>query len=172
MGIKSPALAVFPAWAGDDSSRVRLVVISSQSQFVGPVVQTFKYVDSTDGAIQVRSSGPTTKGTLAPKFDALIQELIYKLRDHLTDSAQGRFLAQGTAIRKTDASNLGVDSMATEYWEVRLDGLPSRGKVFGFLALGLAAILIGIALHLVVKKSETRQAEEEEEERSNEKPLV
>lgn len=172
MGIKSPALVVFPAWAGSDSGTVKLVVISSRPQFVGPAVRSFRYVDSVEGAIQVHSSGTASAGTLAPKFDALVQLLTMKLRDHLTDSGQGRFLAEGTAIQKTDASDLGLDSIAQEYWEVRLEGVPGRGRVFGSLALGIATVLAGLMLQLTVKKFDQRQAEEEEEDRSNEKPLV
>lgn len=172
MGIKSAALAVFPAWYGNDSGPAKLVVISSRPEFVGPAVRSFKYVDSSGGAVQFHSTGPTSTGLLAPKFDALIQTLAADMRMHLNDSTQGRFLAQGTAIRKTDASELGLDSVATEYWEVRLEGVPSREKVLGALALGVALALVGLMLQLTVKKFENQEAEQEEEERAAEAPLV
>lgn len=172
MGIKSPALAVFPAWLGNDSGSPKLVIISSRPDFVGPAVRSFKYVDSAEGAVQVHSTGPTSTGLLAPKFDALIQTLAADLRMHLMDTTQGRFLAKGTAIRKTDASELGIDSVAAEYWEVRLEGIPSREKVLGALALGVAVALLGLMLQLSVKKFENQQAEQDEEERATEPPLV
>lgn len=172
MGFKSPALAVFPAWSGSDSGSTKLVIISSRPEFVGPVVRSFKHVDSTEGAVQVHSTGPASTGNLAPKFDALVQTLAAELKSNINDTAQGRFLAKGTAIRKTEASELGIDSIAAEYWEVRLEGIPSRGKVLGSLALGVAVALLGLMLQLTVKKFEKQEAERDEEERATEPPLV
>jgi hypothetical protein len=172
MGIKSSALAVFPAWYGSDSGSTKLVVISSRPEFVGPAVRSFKHVDSTEGAVQVHSTGTTSVGNLAPKFDALVQTLAAELSLHINDTAQGRFLARGTAIRKSDASELGIDSVAAEYWEVRLEGVPSRGRVLGSLALGVALALIGLMLQLTVKKFENQEAEQDEEDRATEAPLV
>ncbi|MEN9307483.1 MAG: hypothetical protein RL173_1415 [Fibrobacterota bacterium] len=172
MGVKSPAVAAFPAWAGADSGRTRFVVYSSQPNFLGPTVKSFMQVDSADGAISVESSSKGSKGVLVPVFDALVQTLASQMRPHLTDSVRGRFMAQGTAIRRTDSSKAGIDSVASEYWEVRLEGVPSRQKVLSILALGIALIFLGIALQIVVKKWENQRAEEDEEERSNEKPLV
>lgn len=172
MGVKSPAVAVFPAWPGNDSGRVRLVVLSSRPVFLGPTVKSFQRVDSAEGAIQVQSTGKASAGTLGPQFEALIQILADQVRPHLLDSTQGRFFAEGTAIRRTDTTGAGIDSVAAEYWEVRLEGVPSRDKVLSLLALGIAAIVLGIALQIVVKKWETQRAEEDEEERANEKPLV
>jgi hypothetical protein len=172
MGVKSPAVAAFPAWPGKDSGKTHLVVLSSRPSFLGPAVKSFMQVDSAGGAISVASSSNSSTGILVPKFEALVQTLASQLRPHLTDSVRGRFLAEGTAIRRTDSSQSGIDSVHSEYWEVRLEGVPSRGKVLSFFALGIAAILSGIALQIVVKKWENQRAEEDEEERSNEKPLV
>jgi len=173
MGVKSPAVAAFPAWAGKDSGKARLVVFSSRPMFLGPAVKSFMQVDSAGGAISVESSSSkTSSGTLVPKFDALVQTLASELRANLTDSVRGRFFAKGTAIRRTDSSQSGIDSVTSEYWEVRLEGVPSREKVLSLFALGIAAIVLGVALQVVVKKWEGQRAEEEEEERSNEKPLV
>jgi len=172
MGVKSPAVAAFPAWAGMDSGKTHLVIFSSRPEFLGPTVKSFMQVDSAGGAISVESSSKGSSGILVPKFDALVQILASQIRPHLTDSVRGRFLAEGTAIRRTDSSQSGIDSVASEYWEVRLEGVPSREKVLSILALGIATIVLGIALQIVVKKWENQRAEEDEEERSNEKPLV
>ncbi|MEK7392274.1 MAG: hypothetical protein AAB214_06885, partial [Fibrobacterota bacterium] len=99
MGVKSPAMAAFPAWAGTDSGKTHFVVFSSRPAFLGPVVKTFMQVDSAGGAISVESSAKGTKGSngiLVPKFDALVQTLAAQFRPHLTDSVRGRFLAEGT----------------------------------------------------------------------------
>ncbi len=172
MGVKSPAVAVFPAWPEKDLGRARLVILSSRPSFLGPVVKSFQRVDSGQGAIHVQSNSKTSTGTLLPQFEAMIQTLEADLRLHLDDSTKGNFLAQGTAIRKTDPLFLGTDSTTNEYWEVRLEGVPSHDKVLTLLTLGIAAIVLGIALQIVVKKWETAQEEEAEEERANEKPLV
>lgn len=172
MGIQSPALAVFPAWYADDSGLAKFVVVSTRPEFVGPAVRSFRRVDSADGAIQVQSTSSISAGALTPRFDALIQMLTVELRNHLADTTQGRFFAQGTAIRKTDLSNVGIDSVASEYWEVRLEGVPSQERVLGSLAAGLACILTGIMLQLTVRKHEHQEAEQEEEERASEAPLV
>lgn len=71
----------------------------------------------------------------------------------------------------TDRTPTSIRS-PSEYWEVRLEGTPGRDKVIGSFALGVAGIVLGIALQIVVKKWDVRQAEEEEEERLNEQPLV
>ena len=172
LGIKSPALAVFPAWPGNDSGLARLVVVSSRPEFVGPTVRSFRRTDSAEGAIQVSSTGPFSAGALQPKFEAMIQVLTAQLRDHLADTAQGRFLAKGTAIHKSDLSELGLDSIAHEYWEIRMEGVPSRERVLGALALGVAAILFGLMLQLTVRKHDNQEVEQEEEERATEPPLV
>lgn len=174
MGIKSEPLAVFPAWAGTDSGAVKFILFSSDPKFLGPAVKSFMRIDSAGGAINVQSSGKNqSAGKLVPEFEAMIQLLAAKLgKEALEDSVRGRFLVQATAIRRDDADRTGIDSTASEYWEVRLQGVPPRDRVVGSLVLGIAAILLGILLQIVVKKWETKQAEEEEEERLNEKPLV
>lgn len=173
MGITSEPTAVFPAWAGTDSGLVKIVVVSSQPRFLGPAVKSFMRIDSAGGAIKVQSSEKNSEGSVVPKFEALIQIQAMKLgKAKLEDSVRGRFLAHGTAIRKYDGSNTGLDSIAGEYWEVRLEGTPGRGKVMGFFALGIACIVLGIVLQIVVKKRDVRLAEEDEEERLNEQPLV
>ncbi len=173
MGIKSEPMAVFPTWAGTDSGLVKIVVLSSQPRFLGPAVKSFMKIDSAGGAIDVQSSGKNSAGSLVPKFEALVQVLASKLgKANLEDSVHGRFLAHGPAVRKYDGSNTGIDSIAGEYWEVRLEGTPGRDKVIGLFALGVAGIVLGIVLQIVVKKWDVRQAEEEEEERLNEQPLV
>lgn len=173
MGIKSEPTAVFPAWAGTDSGLVKIVVVSSQPKFLGPAVKSFMRIDSAGGAIKVQSSEKNAEGSVVPKFEALIQIQAAKLgKAALEDSIRGRFLAHGPAIRKHDGANTGLDSVAGEYWEVRLEGTPKRDKVMGLLALGVAGIVLGIVLQIVVKKHDARQAEEDEEERLNEQPLV
>lgn len=172
MGIQSPALAVFPAWYGTDSGLAKFVIVSSRPEFVGPAVRSFRRVDSAGEAVQVQSTSPISTGALTPKFDALIQMLTIELRENLTDTAQGVFLAEGTAIRKTDPANVGIDSVANVFWEVRMEGVPSQERVLGSLAAGLACILFGIMLQLTVRKHEHQEAELEEEERASEAPLV
>lgn len=173
MGIKSEPTAVFPTWAGTDSGLVKIVVVSSQPRFLGPAVKSFMRIDSAGGAIKVQSSEKNSEGSVVPKFEALIQIQAAKLgKAALEDSVRGRFLAHGPAIRKYDGASTGIDSVAGEYWEVRLEGTPKRDKVMGFFALGIACIVLGIVLQIVVKKRDIRQAEEEEEERLNEQPLV
>jgi hypothetical protein len=172
VGIKSPARAVFTAWTGSDTGLSRLVVISSDPKFLGPVVKSFQKVDSVAGEIKVRSSEPTSAGNLQAQFDALVQILVAKLGDDLKDTARGRAWIQGVAVRCTDTSMVGIGGVAPEYWEIRTEGVPSSSAVYGSIAGGVAAIVLGFGVQNLLARRERREREAEEEERQNEQPLV
>lgn len=172
MGIKSPARAAFPVWIGTDTGAPRLLAVSSDPRFLGPVVQGFKRVDSIAGEIKVRSTSSTSAGNLQPQFDALVQMLAVELKDHLQDSVHGRALLEGVALRQTDTSKAGISGIALEYWEIRTDGVPSSDSVYLALVGGVASIALGLGFQIATGRWDRRRRDEEEEERQNEKPLV
>ena len=172
MGIKAPARAAFPVWIGTDTGAPRLIAVSSNPRFLGPVVQGFKRVDSIEGEIKVRSTSSTSAGTLQPQFDALVQMLSVELKDHLQDSIRGRTVLEGVALLQTDTARAGISPIAPEYWEIRTEGVPSADSVYLSLVGGIIAIALGLAFQIGTGRWDRRCREEEEEERQNEKPLV
>ena len=172
MGVKSPARAAFPVWIGTDTGAPRLVAVSSDPRFLGPVVEGFKRVDSIAGEVKVRSTSSTSAGTLQPQFDALVQELAAEMKAHLQDSVHGRAFLEGVALRQTDTSRAGISGIAPEYWEIRTDGVPSSDSVYLSMVGGIACIALGLAFQVATGRWDRRLRDEEEEERQNEKPLV
>jgi hypothetical protein len=172
MGIKSPARAAFPVWTGSDTGAPRLIAVSSDPRFLGPVVQGFKRVDSVEGEIKVRSTSTASAGNLQPQFDALVQMLAIELKGHLQDSIHGRAILEGVALLQTDTARAGISPIASEYWEIRTEGVPSSNSVYLSLAGGVLAIGLGMALQIATGRRDRRLREEEEEERQNEKPMV
>src|ERR1035437_5150070 len=172
MGIKSPARAAFPVWIGSDTGAPRLIAVTSNPRFLGPVVQGFKRVDSIEGEIKVRSTSSTSAGILQPQFDALVQILSVQLKDHLHDSIHRSALMEGVALRQSDTSRAGISPIAAEYWEIRTEGVPSSDSVYLSLVGGIMAIALGMAFQVGTGRWDRRLREDEEEERQNEKPLV
>jgi hypothetical protein len=172
VGIKSPARAAFVAWTGTDTGLSKLVVVSSDPRFLGPVVKGFQKVDSAAGEIKVRSSDPASAGNLQAQFDALVQILAAKLGDDLKDTVRGRAFIQGVAVRQTDSSQAGINGVAPEYWEIRTEGVPSSGTVYASLGGGIACVALALAMQAAIGRRERRLRDEEEEEHQNEQPLV
>lgn len=172
MGIKSPARAAFAAWIGKDTGLARLVVLSSAPRYLGPVVGSFQKIDSAQGEIRVRSSDPASAGNLQAQFDALVQILAAKLGDDLKDSVRGRAFIEGVAVRQTDSSRAGIGGVASEFWEVRTEGVPSSSTVYAAAGGGAALLALGFGLQVALARRERRERDEEEEEHKNEQPLV
>jgi len=172
MGIKSPARAAFPVWIGSDTGAPKLIAVSSDPRFLGPVVQGFKRVDSIEGEIKVRSTSNASAGTLQPQFDALVQMLAIEMKSHLQDSIHGRTILQGVALLQTDTSRAGISPIAPVFWEIRTEGVASSDSVYLSLVGGILAIGLGLALQVATGRRDRRLREEEEEERQNEKPMV
>jgi hypothetical protein len=172
LGIKSPARAVFPVWAGSDTGASHLVAVSSDPRFLGPVVQSFQRVDSSAGEIKVKSNQSSLAGNLQSQFDALLQILAVQLKDHLHDTLRGRALIRGPALRLDDTASEGVGGLAPEFWEIRTEGVPSSDSVYAAVFGGIVCIAVGMGLQVATGRWERRRREEEEEERQNEQPLV
>lgn len=172
MGIKSPARAIFPVWAGTDSGLVRIVAISSDPRFLGPVVKSFLRVDSVQGEIKVKSTQNGSVGNIQTQFDAMLQILSVQLKDHLEDTLRGRMLLNGVALRLKDTANEGVGGLAPEFWEVRTEGVPASDSVYSATFGGILCIVLGMAIQLATSRWDRKRREEEEEERQNEQPLV
>jgi len=172
MGIKSPARAIFPVWAGTDTGPARLVAVSSDPRFLGPVVHTFLRVDSVQGEIKVKSSQDGSVGNLQSQFDAMLQILSVQLKDHMDDTLRGRMQLSGVALRLADTANEGVGGLAPEFWEVRTEGVPSSESVYSAVFGGILCIVLGMAIQLTTSRWDRKRRDEEEEERQNEQPLV
>jgi len=182
-GFKGPALAVFPveplaadtpAAAGSSAPTSRYAVVSPDSQFVGPAVNTFLRPDSMAIVdIKVSSTSSRHAGNIGPEMQALVQITADRLGHRSLDlPRKGRALVEGLARRRTAAEMPDLANPAESVWEIRTGRQADTSSVvLAFLgAVALLALFFG--MNLVAKNFDRGELEREIAEREEEKGLV